>query len=44
MPLILKDAWHNERVVIAGTANLLTSRELVDALEGAGKKMRGWQW
>jgi hypothetical protein len=37
MPLILKDAWHNERVVIAGTANLLTIQELVQCGRGGQK-------
>ena len=44
MLLILKDAGQDERVVIAGMTNLLTIQELVEYLEGAGKKMRGWQW
>ena len=40
MPLILKDARHDERVVIARTTNLLTIQELVECWKG-GKKNAG---
>jgi hypothetical protein len=38
MPLILKDARHDERVVIARTTNLLTIQELVECWKGGQKK------
>jgi hypothetical protein len=38
MPLILKDACRDERVVIARTHNLLTIQELMECLEVWAKK------
>ena len=37
MPLILKDAYHDERVVMRPSANLLTIQELVKCWKGGQK-------